>query len=75
MLRKFMDGKLIYPDATFYWKEFGVKLRVAETKPTLKEGDLALYREDEVEKIDIKVEDDKPVLYRAEMKIAFEVER
>ena len=32
-------------------------------------------RRAEVEKFDIKVENDKPVLYRAEMKIAFEIER
>ena len=29
----------------------------------------------EVIKFDIKVEDDKPVLFRAEMKISFEIER
>ncbi|KYK23482.1 hypothetical protein AYK24_07505 [Thermoplasmatales archaeon SG8-52-4] len=29
----------------------------------------------EVTKLDVKVEDDKPVLYRAEMKISFEIER
>ena len=32
-------------------------------------------RRAEVIKFDIKVENDKPVLYRAEMKIAFEIER
>ena len=32
-------------------------------------------RRAEVKKFDIKVEDDKPVLFRAEMKIAFEIER
>lgn len=32
-------------------------------------------RRAEVNKLDIKVENDKPVLYRAEMKIAFEIER
>ena len=29
----------------------------------------------EVTKFDIKVEDDKPVLFRAEMKLSFEIER
>ena len=29
----------------------------------------------EVTKLDIKVENDKPVLFRAEMKISFEIER
>ena len=29
----------------------------------------------EVTKFDVKVEDDKPTLYRAEMKISFEIER
>ena len=32
-------------------------------------------RRAEVSKLDIKVEGDKPVQYRAEMKIAFEIER
>ena len=32
-------------------------------------------RRAEVIKFDIKVENDKPVLYRAEMKISFEIER
>lgn len=32
-------------------------------------------RRAEVTKMDIKVEDDKPSLYRAEMQIAFEIER
>ena len=32
-------------------------------------------RRAEVTKMDIKVEDDKPTLYRAEMQIAFEIER
>jgi len=32
-------------------------------------------RRAEAIKFDIKVEDDKPVLFRAEMKIAFEIER
>ncbi len=32
-------------------------------------------RRAEVSKLDIKVENDKPVLFRAEMKIAFEIER
>jgi len=29
----------------------------------------------EVTKFDMKVEDDKPILFRAEMKISFEIER
>jgi len=29
----------------------------------------------EVTKFDVKVEDDKPVLFRAEMKISFEIQR
>ena len=29
----------------------------------------------EVTKFDVKVENDKPVMYRAEMKISFEIER
>lgn len=32
-------------------------------------------RRAEVIKMDVKVETDKPVLYRAEMKISFEIER
>ena len=32
-------------------------------------------RRAEVEKFDVKVENDKVVLYRAEMKISFEIER
>ncbi len=32
-------------------------------------------RRAEITKFDIKVENDKPVLFRAEMKIAFEIER
>jgi hypothetical protein len=32
-------------------------------------------RRAEVSKFDVKVEDDKPVLYRAELKLSFEVER
>jgi hypothetical protein len=32
-------------------------------------------RRAEVSKFDIKVENDKPTIYRAEMKISFEVER
>ena len=32
-------------------------------------------RRAEVTKMDINVEDDKPTLYRAEMQIAFEIER
>jgi flavin-binding protein dodecin len=32
-------------------------------------------RRAEVMKFDVKVEDDKPVLYRAEMQISFEIER
>jgi flavin-binding protein dodecin len=32
-------------------------------------------RRAEVTKMDVKVEDDKPTLYRAEMQIAFEIER
>ena len=32
-------------------------------------------RRAEVEKLDIKVENDKPVLFRAEVKISFEIER
>ena len=32
-------------------------------------------RRAEVTKFDIKVENDKPVLYRAEIKISFEIER
>jgi flavin-binding protein dodecin len=32
-------------------------------------------RRAEVTKLDVKVENDKPALYRAEMKIAFEIER
>ena len=32
-------------------------------------------RRAEVEKFDIKVENDKPVLFRAEVKISFEIER
>ena len=32
-------------------------------------------RRAEATKFDVKVEDDKPVLYRAEMKIAFEIAR
>ena len=32
-------------------------------------------RRAEVTKMDVKVENDKPVLFRAEMKISFEIER
>ncbi len=32
-------------------------------------------RRAEVTKLDVKVENDKPTLYRAEMKISFEIER
>ena len=32
-------------------------------------------RRAEVTKLDVKVEDDKPTLFRAEMKISFEIER
>jgi flavin-binding protein dodecin len=32
-------------------------------------------RRAEVTKLDVKVEDDKPALFRAEMKISFEIER
>jgi len=32
-------------------------------------------RRAEVIKFDVKIEDDKPVLFRAEMKISFEIER
>lgn len=32
-------------------------------------------RRAEVTKFDVKVEDDKPALFRAEMKISFEIER
>ena len=32
-------------------------------------------RRAEVTKFDVKVENDKPVLYRAEMNISFEIER
>ncbi len=32
-------------------------------------------RRAEVTKLDVKVENDKPVLFRAEMKISFEIER
>ena len=43
---------------------------VAEVAKTVKK-----IRRAEVIKMDVKVENDKPVLYRAEMKISFEIER
>ena len=43
---------------------------VVEAAKTVKK-----IRRAEVTKFDIKVENDKPVLYRAEMKISFEIER
>ena len=43
---------------------------VVEASKTVKK-----IRRAEVTKFDIKVENDKPVLYRAEMKISFEIER
>lgn len=46
------------------------KNAVAEAAKTIKK-----IRRAEVTKFDIKVENDKVVLYRAEMKIAFEIER
>ena len=46
------------------------KNAVNESAKTVKK-----IRRAEVVKLDIKVEDDKPVLFRAEMRIAFEIER
>jgi len=46
------------------------KNAVIEAAKTMKK-----IRRAEVIKFDIKVEDDKPVLFRAEMKISFEIER
>jgi len=46
------------------------KNAVIEAAKTVKK-----IRRAEVIKFDIKVEDDKPVLFRAEMKISFEIER
>lgn len=46
------------------------KNAVIEASKTVKK-----IRRAEVKKFDIKVEDDKPVLFRAEMSIAFEIER
>ena len=43
---------------------------VVEAAKTVKK-----IRRAEVTKFDIKVENDKPTLYRAEMKISFEIER
>ena len=43
---------------------------VIESAKTVKK-----IRRAEATKFDIKVENDKPVLYRAEMKISFEIER
>ena len=43
---------------------------VVEAAKTVKK-----IRRAEVTKFDVKVEDDRPVLYRAEMKISFEIER
>lgn len=46
------------------------KNAIIEASKTVKK-----IRRAEVSKLDIKVENDKPVLFRAEMKIAFEIER
>ena len=46
------------------------KNAVIEASKTVKK-----IRRAEVIKFDIKVENDKPVLYRAEIKISFEIER
>jgi len=46
------------------------KNAVVEAAKTVKK-----IRRAEVIKMDVKVENDKPVLYRAEMKISFEIER
>ena len=46
------------------------KNAVVETAKTVKK-----IKRAEVTKFDIKVENDKPVLYRAEIKISFEIER
>ena len=46
------------------------KNAVVESSKTVKK-----IRRAEVTKFDVKVENDKPVLFRAEMKIAFEIER
>lgn len=46
------------------------KSAVIESAKTIKK-----IRRAEVTKFDIKIENDKPVLYRAEMKISFEIER
>ena len=46
------------------------KNAVMESAKTIKK-----IRRAEVTKFDIKIENDKPVLYRAEMKISFEIER
>ena len=46
------------------------KNAVIESAKTVKK-----IRRAEVTKFDIKIENDKPVLYRAEMKISFEIER
>ena len=46
------------------------KNAVLEAAKTVKK-----IRRAEAVKFDIKVEDDKPVLFRAEMKISFEIER
>ena len=46
------------------------KNAVIEASKTVKK-----IRRAEVTKFDIKVENDKPTLFRAEMKIAFEIER
>jgi hypothetical protein len=46
------------------------KTAVLEAAKTVKH-----IRRAEVQKLDIKVENDKPVLFRAEVKISFEIER
>jgi hypothetical protein len=46
------------------------KKAVIEAGKTVKK-----IRRAEVQKFDVKIENDKPVLYRAEMKISFEIER
>ena len=46
------------------------KNAIIEASKTVKK-----IRRAEVSKLDTKVENDKPVLFRAEMKIAFEIER
>ena len=46
------------------------KNAVMEAAKTVKK-----IRRAEVSKLDIKVENDKPALYRAEMRISFEIER